>query len=67
LDPLSKFVLVINAPAAIAVQNFRVGNIVGCTHVIPEIATSSNTGDRQNERMIVNSHIDLATWNDVYI
>jgi hypothetical protein len=52
--------------AAIALQVFSVGNVVGCTHVFPEIATSSQTGDGQNEQRIVNSHIDLATWNDEY-
>jgi len=66
LDPVSLFVQVRKAPAAVALQVFSVGNIVGSAHVIPEIATSSKTGDRQNERWIVNSHIDLATWNDVY-
>jgi hypothetical protein len=30
-------------PAAIPLQVFNVKNIVGCAHVIPEIATSSNT------------------------
>jgi hypothetical protein len=34
--------------------------------VIPEIATSSQTGDRQNQWSIVNSHMDLSTCNDVY-
>jgi len=66
LDPVSKFVQVGKAPAAIALQVVSVGNIVGCAHVIPEIATSSKTGDGRNERWIVNSYIDLATWNDVY-
>ena len=66
LNPVSKFVQVRNAPAAIALQVFTVGNIVDCAHVIPEIATSSKIGDRRNERWIVNSHIDLATWSDVY-
>jgi len=65
-DPVSKFVQVRKAPAAIALQVFSVGNIVGCAHVIPEIATGTKTGDGRNERWIVNSHIDLATWNDVY-
>ena len=50
LDPVSKFVLVRKAPPAVALQVFRVGNIVGCTHVIPEIATSSKTPDGRNER-----------------
>jgi len=66
LDPVSKFVQVRKAPAASALEVFSVGNIVGCTHVIPGIATSSKTGDGRNKRWIVNSHIDLATWNDVY-
>jgi len=66
LDPVSKFVPVREALVAVALQVFGVGNIVGCAHVIPVIATSSKTGDGRNERLIVNSHIDLATWNDVY-
>jgi len=66
LDPVSKFLQVRQAPAAVALLVFSVGNIIGCMHLIPEIATSSKTGDGQNERWIVNSHIDLATWIDVY-
>jgi hypothetical protein len=66
LDPISKFVQVRKAPAAIALQVFSVGNIVGCAHVIPEIASGSKPGDGWNERWIVNSHIDLATCNAVY-
>jgi hypothetical protein len=61
LDPISKYVPVRNPPTAFALQDFSLGNIVGCVHVIPEIATSSKTGDGQNERWIVNSHIHLAT------
>jgi hypothetical protein len=61
LDPVSKFVQVRKAPAAVALPVFSVGNIIGCAHVIPEIATSSKTGDGRNEQWIVNSHIDLAT------
>jgi hypothetical protein len=66
LDPVSKFVHVRKALAAVALHVFSLGNIVGCALVIPEIATSCRTGDGQNKRRIVNSHIDLATWNDVY-
>ena len=66
LDPISKFVKVRKALVAVALQVFRVGNIVGCVHVIPEIATGSMTGDGRNKRWIVNSHMDLATWNDAY-
>jgi hypothetical protein len=66
LDPVSKFVQVRNAPAAVTLQVFGVGNIVGCAHVIPEIATSSKTDAGRNKRCIVKSHIHLVTWNDVY-
>jgi len=66
LDLVSKIVQVRKAPAAVALHVFSVDNMVGCGHVISEIATSRNTGDVRNERWIVNSHIDLVTWNDVY-
>jgi hypothetical protein len=66
LDPVSKFESVKKAPAAVALEVFTVGYIVSCVHIIPEIPISSKTGDGQNEQWIVNSHIDLATWNDVY-
>ena len=63
MNPISKFVHVRLAPAAVALQVFSVGNIVGCAHVIPEIADTERS---RNERWVVNSHIDLATWNTVY-
>jgi len=66
LDPVSKFVQVRKAPAVIALQVFSVGNIVDCVHVIAQKATSSMIGDGRNERWIVNSHPDLATWNDLH-
>ena len=65
LDPVWKFVQARKAPAAVALQVFSVGNVVGRAHVIPEIATSSKIGDGRNEQWIVNSHIHLATCNDV--
>jgi hypothetical protein len=65
-DPVSRFVQVRQEPAAGTLQVFSVGNIPCCEHVIPEIATSSKTGDGQNERWIVQINTDLATWNDVY-
>ena len=39
-------------------------NIVGAAHLIPEEPVSSG---KPNKGWIVNSHIDLATWNKVYI
>ena len=66
LDPISICVQVRKPLAAIALQVLTVGNNVGCGNVITEIATNNKTGDAQNERWIVNSHIDLARWNDVY-
>ena len=66
LDPLSKFVPARKILTAVAWQVFSMGNIVGCAHIIPEIATSSKTGEGRNEQWIVTSHIDLVTGNDVY-
>ena len=66
LDPASKFVKVKKAPAEVALHVFSIGHMVGCAHVIPAIATTRKTEEGQNERWIMNSHIDLATWNDVY-
>jgi hypothetical protein len=66
LDLVLKFVQVSKALAAIALQVFSMGNIVGCMHAIPAIATSSKAGDGWNQQLIVNSHIYLVTWNDVY-
>jgi len=66
LDRFSKFVQVRKAPAAMELQVFTIVHSVRCAHLVPAITTSSKTGDRQNEIWIVNSHIDLATWNDVY-
>jgi len=65
-NPVTKFIQVRKAPAAVALPIFSAGNIVSCTHVIPGIATSSKTGDGKNELWIGNSHIDLATSNDMY-
>ena len=48
LDPVSKFVQVTKAPVAVALEVFSMGNIVGCAHVVPEITTSSYTGDGRN-------------------
>jgi len=66
LDLVSKFVHVREPPVAVALNVFSMGSIVGCTHVITEIATSSKIGDGRNEGWIVHRDLDLATWNDVY-
>jgi len=66
LHPISKFEPVRKVPAVVALHVFSLGITVGCAHGIPEIATSSKIQDGLNERWIVNSHMDLVTWNDVY-
>ena len=66
LDPVSKSIQVRKALVAVALQDFSVGTIVSWARVIPEIPTSSKTGDGRNQRWIVNSHIDLVTSNDVH-
>jgi len=49
LDPVYKLVQVRKAPVAVAWQVFSVGNIVGRAQGIPEIPTSSQTGDGRNK------------------
>jgi hypothetical protein len=66
IDLVLKFVHGRKALAAFALQVFSVGNIVSCAHIFPEKAASSKTGDGRNKQWILNSHIDMATWNDVY-
>ena len=66
VNPVVKFVQVRKAPETVDLQVFSMGNIVCCMHIIPERATSSNRDDRWDKRWIVNSHIDLGTWNNVY-
>ena len=39
------------------------GNIVRAAHLVPE---EPNSTGKENTGWIVNSHIDLSTWNDVY-
>jgi len=65
-DSVSKCVQVRKGPADVALEVFSVGNIVGCTRVIPDIATSSKTGDGRRGPWIDNSYIDPATSNDGY-
>jgi len=66
MDPISNIVHVRKVLADFALQLFSIEIIVSSRQVIPEIATGSKTRDRRNKRSIVISHIDLATWNDVY-
>jgi hypothetical protein len=46
LDPIMKFVQISKSPAGNGLQDFKVGNIIGCVHGIAEIATSSSPGDQ---------------------
>jgi hypothetical protein len=66
LDLVLKLLHVRKALAAVVLQVFNVENSISYAYIIPEIATSITSGAGRNERWIVNSHIDLATWNDVY-
>jgi hypothetical protein len=50
LDPILKFVQVRKAAAAVALQVFSVGNIIGCAHLFCEIATTDMTAARQIKR-----------------
>jgi hypothetical protein len=65
MDLICNIVQVRKALAAMALEVFSVGNLVGCVHIIPEIATRPQTGGGHHQRRRFNSHIDLVTLNDV--
>ena len=62
-EKASKLVRVVKPTTGGVDAVISAGNIVGAAHLIPEEPMSSGT---ENKGWIVNSHIDLATWNDVY-
>src|SRR5947209_5841503 len=59
----SKLVRVVKPTTGEVDAVISVGNILGAAYVIPEEPDCSRS---QNKGWIVNSHIDLAIWNDVY-
>ena len=64
IDTISKLAQVRVPPANRAqYQVFSAWNIVGYPHVIPEKPFTDLT---KNEQWVVNSQIDLMTWNEVY-
>jgi hypothetical protein len=62
-ESASQLVRVVKVSSGGAYAVISAGNIVGAAHLIPEEPISSKL---ENKGWIVNSHIDLATWNDVY-
>jgi hypothetical protein len=66
LNPMSKFVQVIQAPAEATLEVFSRGNIVRRPPIVPEIATCSKISDAIKKQWIVNSHRDLVTRKDAY-
>lgn len=52
--------------ATFALQVFSVGNIICGAHIIPDNSTRSKTGDGRNKGWMINSTIDMTTWNDFY-
>ena len=59
----SKLVRVIKPMTGEKNTVISVGNIVGAVHVIPAVPLSAGA---ENTGWAMNSHIDLATWNDIY-
>lgn len=59
----SKLVRVVKPTSGERFAVISAANIVGAAHLIPEEPCSSS---EENRGWVVNSHIDLATWNDVY-
>jgi hypothetical protein len=62
-ESASQLVRVVKQSSGGTYAAISAANIVGAAHLIPEKPISSKLG---NKEWIVNSHIDLATWNDVY-
>jgi len=62
-EKASKLVRVVKPTTGEVNAVISAGNIVGAAHVIPEEPVSAGC---ENKGWVVNSHIDLATWNDVY-
>jgi len=68
LDPSSKFVPGTNAPAAVALQVFTVGNIVGCTSIgngsnqLQQFRVRVGTGTRQLQRILLYENPDHCNW-----
>lgn len=59
----SKLVRVVKPASGDGFVVISAANIVGAAHLIPEEPCSSR---EENKGWVVNSHIDLTTWNDVY-
>ena len=59
----SKLVRVVKPTSGDGFVVISAANIVGAAHLILEEPCSSQ---KENRGWVVNSHIDLATWNDVY-
>ena len=62
-EKASKMVRVVKPTTGEINAVISAGNIVGAAHLVPE---EPNSTGKENTGWIVNSHIDLATWNDVY-
>ena len=62
-EKASQLVRVVKPTPELVNTVISIGNIIGAAHLIPEELIST---ERENKGWIVNSHIDLATWNDFY-
>ncbi len=62
-EPASQLVRMVKPQRGGSYSVISAGNVRGAAHLIPEEPISSK---QENQGWIVNSHIDLATWNEVY-
>jgi len=62
-EKASRLVRVVKPTTGAVDAVISAGNILGAAHLIPEEPDCSRS---ENKGWIVNSHIDLATWNDIY-
>ena len=63
LESALQLVMVVKSFSGGAYTVISTGNIVGMAHLIPEESILSKS---VNKEWIVNIHVDLVTWNDIY-
>ena len=62
-NAISSMVRVVPSSGENAYKVLAAGHICGAAHLIPEVPSTSK---ETNSGWIVNSHIDLKTWNTIY-
>jgi hypothetical protein len=62
-EEASQLVRVVRPTSGVAYDVVNAFRITGAAHLVPEEPDSAGVA---SQAWVVNSHIDLATWNDIY-